>query len=917
VALQSHTNTQYIATRAGPAHAVIVDGVVYHGPMPHALLATKLYLPPPRQNSVLRPRLIERLDAGLQHGLTLISAPAGFGKTTLLSQWLAGCGRPVAWLSLDDGESDPGRFLAYFVAALQTAAPTVGAGLPAALLSPQPPSAETTLTSLINDLAALAHPVVLVLDDYHSLDSRPVDQAVAFLVEHLPPQLHLVIVTREDPPLPLARLRARGQLTELRAADLRLTPDEAARFLTQVMRLDLSVDEVRALEARTEGWVAGLQLAALSLREREDVPGFIREFAGDNRYIVDYLVEEVVQRLPDQIQTFLLQTSMLDRLCGPLCDAVLRDPAMSGQAILAYIEQANLFLIPLDNERRWYRYHHLFADMLRQRLHRRGAAGPGDAVEQVRVAHERASFWYEAQGLEIEAFQHAAAANDLARAERLIEGAGMPLQFRGASAPVRTWLASLPRASLEARPSLWVTYASTLLLGGQHTAVEPNLQGAEAALRASGLSDQNRDLVGRIASLRATLAVMQHDAAAIMRQSQRALEYLHPDNLSIRTATTWTLGYAYQLQGDRAAASQAYRDTIATATSAGDSIYTIAATINLAQLQEADNQLALATGTYRRALHLAGDPPEPIACEAYLGLARIAYQQNDLDAAQEYGQLCLQLTRRMEGVDTSASYALLLARLQLAQGDLDGAAAVLDTGEAFVRQHGFVFRIPEIAAAQVLVLLRQGHLATAAQLAQTHELPLSQARVHLAQGDPHRALALLEPLRQRAEAQGWADERLAMLALEAVVLRSAGEAGKALRVLGSALALAKPEGFIRSFVDEGAPMARLLAEALAAGVEPTYARRLLAAFPVAEPAPRSAPPQRDRDGALLEPLSEREREVLQLIAEGLSNQDVAARLYLSLHTVKVHARNIYAKLGVTSRTQAVARGRALGVLAQT
>jgi LuxR family maltose regulon positive regulatory protein len=885
--------------------------------MPTPVIATKLFIPPLRPNAVPRSRLIARLNAGLHRRLTLISAPAGFGKTSLASAWIAGCGRMAAWLSLDEADNEPARFLLHLVAALQTIAPALGAKVATALQSAQPPPIETLLPGLLNEIATLPHHAILVLDDYHVLEARPIDQAIASLVEHMPPQLHLVIATREDPPLPLARLRTRDQLSELRAADLRFTPDEAATFLTQVMGLGLTAEQIATLEARTEGWVAGLQLAALSLREREDVPGFIEAFAGDNRYILDYLAEEVVQRQPEHIQRFLLLTSVLDRLCGPLCDAVLGDPAVSGQATLEQLEQANLFLVPLDTVRRWYRYHHLFAEVLRQRLHQRGAADPGAALWDVAGLHQRASGWYETHGLELEAFQHAAAAHDLARAERLIEGAGVPLHFRGAGAPIRSWLESLPRAALDARPSLWVMYASTLLFGGQPSAVEPQLQAAEAALQAAEPGDRSRDLIGRIASMRATLAVMQHDAAAIITQSRRALEYLHPDNLPIRTATTWTLGYAYQLQGDRGAAGRAFADVIAAGASSGASIYTIAATINLGQLQEADNQLALATRTYRRVLELAGDPPDPIACEAYLGLARIAYQWDDLDAAQQHGQQCLQLIRRIERVDTSASYALLLARLHLAQGDLDGAAAALDAAEAFVRQHGFVFRMPEIAAAQVLVLLRQGHLAPAAQLAAAHVLPLSQARVHLAQGEPGAALALLEPLRHRAEAQGWADEGLALMVLQAVALHSAGAADTARRVLAEALALVKPEGFIRTFVDEGAPMARLLAEALAAGLEPTYVRRLLAAFPLAESAQMIVTPASGLDSTLVEPLSEREREVLRLIAEGLTNQDVASKLYLSLHTVKVHARNIYAKLGVTSRTQAVARGRALGILTQT
>jgi LuxR family maltose regulon positive regulatory protein len=455
------------------------------------------------------------------------------------------------------------------------------------------------------------------------------------------------------------------------------------------------------------------------------------------------------------------------------------------------------------------------------------------------------------------------------------------------------------------------------LFGGQHTAVEQKLQAAEAALRGAEPDDKNRDLVGRIASMRATLAVIQHDAETILRQSRRALEYLHPDNLPVRTATTYTLGYAYQLQGDRAAASQAYTEVIATATSFGDSIYTIAATISLGQLQEADNQLSLATRTYRRVLQLAGDPPDPIACEAYLGLARIAYQWNDLGAAQQQGQQCLQLTRQMESVDTFASCGVFLARLRLAQGDLPGAIAVLDEAEAFVRQHNFGHQMPEIAAAQVLTLLRQGHLAAAARLAEIHELPIGQARVHLAQGDPSAALALLGPLRQQMKAKGWADEWLKVIVLQAVAHHAHGEKDQAVHLLGEALSLAEPGGFIRSFVDEGLPMARLLYEALAHGVEPASIRRLLAAFPVAESEQTTSSPLRGPESEWVEPLSEREREVLQRIAEGLTNQEVAARLYLSVHTVKVHARNIYAKLGVTNRTQAVAKGRALGILPHT
>jgi len=431
---------------------------------------------------VSRPRLLERLNEGLHRNLTLIAAPAGFGKTTLVSEWVAGIERATAWLSLDEGENDPARFLTYLVAALRTIAPTIGEGVLGVLQSPQPPPTATILTALLNEISAIADHFVLVLDDYHMIDAKAVDQALAYLVEHLPPQMHLVIATREDPQLPLARLRARSHLTELRATDLRFTPSEAAAFLNQGMGLTLSAQDIAALEDRTEGWIAGLQLAALSMQGHEDATSFITSFTGSHHFVLDYLVEEVLQQQPESIQTFLLRTSILDRLCGSLCDAVLLNPSVSGQEILEYIEHANLFLVPLDNERRWYRYHHLFADLLRQRLQQSSTSSTGDEVGDVTELHSRASVWYEDNGLEIEAFHHAANANDVARAEHLIEGEGMPLQFRGAGAPVLHWLESLPKTALDARPSLWVTYASTLLFGGQHTAVEQKLQAAEAAL---------------------------------------------------------------------------------------------------------------------------------------------------------------------------------------------------------------------------------------------------------------------------------------------------------------------------------------------------------------------------------------------------------------------------------------------------
>jgi LuxR family maltose regulon positive regulatory protein len=592
--------------------------------------------------------------------------------------------------------------------------------------------------------------------------------------------------------------------------------------------------------------------------------------------------------------------------------------------MLEELQRANLFIVPLDNERRWYRYHHLWADLLRQRLQQRAASPTGDTQQSVNELHIRASQWFEDNGLEIEAFQHAASANDFERAERLIEGDGVPVHFRGAGTPIRNWLESLPRATLNARPSLWVTYASVLLMTGQPAAVEEKLIAAETALQGTqgqGAEphDEIRDLVGRIASLRATLAVMQQDAETIIAQSRRALEYLHPNNLPLRTATTWTLGYAYQVQGDRAAASQAYSQVISISKSFGPSIYTTAAILCLGQVQETENHLHLAAESYRQVLILAGDPPEGIAGEAHLGLVRIYYQWNDLAAAEHHGQQCVQLLRQIDNVNTAAALGVWLARLKLAQGDLTGAIEHTAEAEALVRQHGLLFRMPDVVAAQVLILLRQRDLAEAAHLAQTQDLPLSHARVHLAQGDTSAAIALLEPFGHAAEAKGWADEQLQVMVLQAVAYHAHGEKSKAVQLLDDALRLAEPEGFIRIFVDEGTPMTTLLREAAKRGTAPTYVRQLRAALRetwefgevrMLREVTGSTPVTQ----LLIEPLSERELDVLRLLRTELDGPGVARGLMVSVNTMRTHTKNIYTKLGVTSRRAAVRRAEELHLL---
>ncbi|MFX3636987.1 MAG: LuxR C-terminal-related transcriptional regulator [Candidatus Pristimantibacillus sp.] len=894
------------------------------------ILSSKLYIPPPRSKRVTRQRLIHQLNEGLSRKVTLISASAGFGKTTLLSEWLSDCDRPIAWLSLDEGDNDQARFLTYLIAAMQTIRADIGEGVSAVLQSPQPPPIESILTILINEIGDIFDPFVLILDDYHVINADLVNNALSFLIEHLPSQMHVVIATREDPMIPLARLRARNHLTELRVADLRFTTAEATGFLNQVMGLNLSSIDVELLETRTEGWIVGLQLAAISIQGLEDAASFIKSFTGSHRFVLDYLVEEVLQQQSEPVQTFLLRTSTLDRMCGPLCDAVLgigawgngtaAEFSQSGQEILQYLERINLFIIPLDNERRWYRYHHLFADLLRQRLREHQSTASSTGTEGMATAelHIQASIWYEDNALEIDAFHHAVLSNDVDRAARLMDGGGMPLHFRGAVVPVLNWLESLPSKTMDSRPSLWVTYASVLLFINQIADVEQKLLAAEAALEDIEPDDKIQDLIGHIASIRATLAVSQHHVEVIISQSLRALAYLHPDNLPIRTATSWTLGYAYQLQGDRAAASMAYKEAISSSISIGHTIITIMASIGLGNIQETENQLEYSAQTYRNVLQMAGDPPMPAACEAYLGLARIFYEWNDLDAAEHYVQQSVQLARQIEHTDRFLACEIFHARLKLAKDDISGAAAILYKASQYVHERNFIYRMPEVVIAQVNTMLQQGNLDAAAQLALTYELPLSQARVQLAQGDTSTALAVLEPLRQQAVEKKWRDEQLKVMVLQAVVLYAHGDKKRALQLLGEALTLAEPGGFIRIFVDEGIPMARLLSEAANRGMKPDYIGKLLAVFEAGEK-------KEDNNNlsylhgsslvqSLIEPLSKRELIVLQYIAQGLSNHEISERLFLALSTVKGHNRIIFDKLQVQRRTEAVARARELGLI---
>lgn len=884
------------------------------------ILTTKLYIPPSRQRVVVRPRLSEQLNEILRRKLTLISAPAGFGKTTLVSEWCHQQQAPIAWLSLSTQDSDPARFLLYVIAALQTVFPQFGQGLVTVLQSPQPPSIEAFLILLLNEIVALPNDFVLVLDDYHVIDAQAVDDALAFLLERMPPQMHLTLATREDPSLPLAQLRVRDQLTELRAADLRFTSAESAEFLNRTMSLNLSAQNIAALETRTEGWIAGLQLAALAMSSNRTMQGqtdadsFIESFTGSHRFVLDYLIQEVLQQQPEGIQNFLLRTSILDHMCGALCDAVVCDAHVPGQQTLVAFEHANLFVVPLDNERRWYRYHHLFAELLHQRL-RQNTDKPG-----VTELHIRASQWLEVNGLVLEAFHHATEANDIARAARLMECDAMPLHLPGTKSAILNWLELLPRAVLNAQPALWFKQAELLLNMGQTTNIEEKLAATEAALAAiaqpsSEMDDQTRNLIGKIASIRSNVALLHYHAETILVQARRALDYLNPNALAYRSSVTRDMGFAYSLQGNRAAAGRTFAEAFSIGQASGEPVGSLLATIGLAEIQVLENQLYAAAENYQRILPQIKVYSLLNAGPVCLGLAWIYYEWNDLDAAEQYGEQSLKMGQQYDQIIHRfiASW-VFLARLKLARGDRSSASALLTQAEHAARQHNFMHLLPHVVTVQVLLLLCQNDLATAAELAERYELPLSQARVLLVQEKPSAALSVLAPYLEQMRAKNWQDEQLKALVLQSLALYAKHETDKARQALGEALKIAEPGGLIRTFVDEGPLMAELLTRMTqmdgTSVAKLAYIHTLLAAF---DDKP-STHPSAHSSQSLAEPLSQREGEILRLIAEGCSNREIGERLYLALDTVKGHNRRIFEKLQVQRRTEAIARARDLGLL---
>ena len=893
------------------------------------LLQTKLYAPRVTRGLVDRPRLRERLSA--RPSVLVVSAPAGFGKSTLLAQALLGAsheGRAtVAWLSLDAGDSDPSSYWAYVLAALRTAAPDVGASAQGLLESPGGAPITTVLTSLINDLATSEEEVVLVLDDYHAVTAPEIHDAMTFLVDHLPTQLRLVIATRSDPPLPLARLRARGELAEVRAADLRFTEQETAAYFDG-MGLRLSADEVSTLEGRTEGWVAALQLAALSLQGREDAAGFIDGFAGDDRHVVDYLVEEVVHRQPEDVRRFLLQTSVLPRLSGSLTDAVTG--RTDGRQMLESLDRDNLFLLPLDDQRRWYRYHHLFADMLRARLL---DERPGEVAE----LHRRASAWNEQDGDTSAAVEHALAAGDVDRAAGLVEAVIPAMTKDRREVQLRRWMDALPEDVYARRPVLANGYVGALMSTGEIRGVEARLRIAEEWVQAAradptadpaGLLVANpgewRRLPGWVQIHRAGLALMVGDVATTMERGRQALAVLEPGDDLGHGAATALMGLAAWRQGDVATAETAYTETIRRFERVGYVSDILGCAVTLADLRLTRGALRDAERTYRDALDLAArQPAAPLrgTPDMHVGLSTILAERGDLAAAAEHLRLSHELGEYLGLPKHPHRWRIAEARIREADGDLAGALTLLDEAER-VYDGDFSPDVQPVAAMRARLWVRQGRPELALAWATDRGLSVSDepdylrefehvtlARALLARSDAS-AGAFLDTLLTAAEGAGRLGSVLEILLLRALSLQQRGDVEGAVADVGRALELGEPEGYVRTFTDEGPAMATLLAAAAKRGVATAYVARLLR-----QDGPGLLDPPR-RSDVPVDPLSDRELDVLRLLASELSGPEIARHLVVSLNTVRTHTKNIYAKLGVGTRRAAVRRAEELGLLAR-
>jgi len=911
--------------------------------MIETLLSTKLNIPPVPSRAVRRERLIERLNETAESKLTLISAPAGFGKTTLVSMWAEQAGMPVAWLSLGQEDNDLARFLAYLIAALQRADPEIGKDALGTLQTPQRLSHEIVMTSLLNDLAESEQAMGLVFDDYHMIQVKTIHQAVIYLLDHLPTQMHLTIATRADPPLLLPRLRARGHLIELRQSDLRFTAAEAAAFLNNTMGLGLSSEQISALEARTEGWIAGLQMAALSLHGRgadtSNRSAFIQAFTGSHRYVLDYLVEEVLEQQTPELQEFLLRTSILERLCGPLCDEIAGfngdSTATRSQAILEELEAANLFIVPLDDERRWYRYHRLFSDLLYKRL---SQTSP-DLIPEL---HQRASSWYQQNEMMTLAIEHALAGYDHELAVRLIDTNMEATLMRSEVTTFLNWMEKLPDEWVRSRPTMGFYHAWAMLMSGRSLdEVDKRLREIAYDLDGTGHSDL---VAGRLAAMRAYMTLFTGDMKRTAELCHQALENLPESDLFLRGIVVWILSLARFAVGDMRKGTRELENVIKVSQEMGNPLIAVTAICHQARLQMRQGRAYQAKETFERALQFATDPKGrrlPIASEALIGLGELLREWNDLELAVEYLTESIELAKQWSELASFDAY-FPLARVRLAQGDVEAAREAIETARQ-IAQRSEATEVDDLLAEMQRAdfCISQGDLDGAMGWAETRALSpdhspkslpgldedqdiitthlrkyehLLLARIFIMQDRAGEALDLLNPLLAQAKQLGRIDLIIQVQILRARAFQVLGDDREAIEVLSESLALAEPGGYMRIYLEKGEPMLRLLRACLSRGISPSYVAKLLEGFDKPESAERAGEPPSTLTQRLLEPLSEREMGVLRLLARGMSNPEIADELVIATSTVHSHCKSIYSKLDVHKRWDAVERAKELGVI---
>ncbi|HSL29745.1 MAG TPA: LuxR C-terminal-related transcriptional regulator [Anaerolineales bacterium] len=890
------------------------------------LLRTKLFIPRPRKNLVTRPRLVDCLNEGLDKKLTLIAAPAGFGKTTLLSDWIPQSPRCVTWLSLDNGDNDPVKFWAYFIASLQSLWPQLGAHALTLLQSSTAPAITSILTVLINETTAFEEMFAVVLDDYHVIEAKSIHETLTFLIDHLPDNMHLVIASRVDPPLQLSRLRVHDQLTEIRANDLRFTAEEADAFLVQVMNLELSANQVQALGIRTEGWIAGLQIAGLSMQGRDDLSEFVQTFSGSHRHILGYLADEVLNRQPQKVLDFLLYTSILDQLCGTLCDAV--PEGMDSQAVLEGLEHSNMFILPMDEEGKWFRYHHLFAEVLRARLKK-------TQPERLPELHRRASQWLETSGRAAEAIDHAISGKDFPRAAHLIAGIVQSYNNRGAGGTLIHWIDQLPEELVFENADLFSYKGWLLYLAGRVNDAKDYADKARAYITVDTPSVAR----GRLAYLDSQFAIAKGDMSAVQAFALESIEMIGESDVFFRILALMTIASVQTMVGNTKDAIHHLREAVRIGEHSGQPFPTLTAHAKLANQLNIQGSLQEARAVCQHAMSLYLDSsgqPSPISSIAFVEAAKLAYEEDDMEALRQYIGVATRLEEVLSIPGLSFEINYIQSLFEGAKGNLGSALALARMGRANAEQMGLRGYIAVFTALEADLLLRLNDVtalnkwidSASSTFAGCDQLlnmygSIVYARFLIQERNLSAAAELISRMEEAARHSNYIRPLLTLLSLKAILYKWQGDSEKAHRSLEEALYLAILQKYRRVFIDEGEPMRMLLLDYHSVVKQRTasmdnsetiqalaYLDRLLAAFPARRE------PGAPVNGVLPESLSDRERDILRLIATGRSNQEIADILVIAVSTVKTHINNLYGKLGTNRRTEAIAIARDLGLLSE-